>query len=153
MPLYEVIVRRGGQIQLLAAGEAAERALDELTDDDVHLGSFAAENEQEAWRQLATTNPSVDMEKRRVAVSADAGAALAEQKAEFEEKVRQDAIDALELPDDTGAEIEEVEEEVEEDDPDRPGEKKKSVRKVKKARGAGSKAKSAKATAAKSHKK
>lgn len=132
MPTFTVIARRGGKIELLS-GERAEDV--KLNDGDKEIGEFHAENEPEARRQLAVANPGLNMETMQLAVDADADAALAEQKAEFLEKVRAEAIDNIELPDDTGApDQEEVEEEVEEDDPDNPGQKIKKVKKVKKAK-------------------
>ena len=132
MGYFTVIARRGGKIELLT-GDAAEDV--ELNDGDKNIGEFHAENEPEARRQLATMNPALDMETMRIKVDADADAALAEQKAEFLEKVRSEAIDAIELPDDTGSpeEMEEVDEEVEETDPD-TGEKVKKTKKVKRAK-------------------
>lgn len=132
MAYFTVIARRAGNIELLS-GDAAEDV--ELADGDKNLGEFHAENEPEAWRQLVTANPSINMETKRIAIDADADAALADQKAEFLEKVRSEAIENLELPDDTGApeEMEEVEEEDE-----KTGEKRK-VKKPKKAKKAAKK--------------
>jgi len=126
MPYFTVIARQNGQIELLQ-GDAAEDV--ELGDGDKKLGEFHAETDTEAKRQLATTNPSIDMDTMRVRVDADADAALADQKAKFLEGVRKKAIDDLELPDDTGAPDET--EDVEEEDPE-SGEKK--IKKVKKAK-------------------
>ena len=132
MPYFTVVARRSGKIELLS-GERAEDV--KLNAGDKEIGEFHAENEPEARRQLVTANPSLNMETMQIAIDADADAAFAEQKAEFMEKVRAEAIDNIELPDDTGSpEEEEVEEEEEVDDPDNPGQKIKKVKKVKKAR-------------------
>lgn len=142
MPWFKVVARRGGKIELLS-GDAAKDA--KLGEGDVEVGEFHAENEPEAWRQLATANPQIDMEKQRVVITADADAAVAEQKREFEEKVRAETIENLEIPDDTGSpqDEEEVEEEEEEDDPEKPGQKKK-VKKTKKVKKEGTGRKKAK---------
>ena len=127
MAKFTLIARRNGQLELLQ-GPAAKDV--QLNDGDVEVGEFHAENEQEARRQVATANPSVDMTNFRVVIDADADAALAEQKTEFLEKVRAEALDNLEIPDYTG--LVEDEEEVEQEDP-KTGEKVKKTKKVKKA--------------------
>lgn len=133
MPYFTVIARHGGNVELLSA-DAAEDV--ELGEGDKNIGEFHAETEPEAWRQLVTANPSINMETKRLVIDADGDAAVAQQKADFLAKVRKDAINNIELPDDTGA-PEEMEE-VEEEDAD-TGEK-RTVKKPKKAKKAAKKA-------------
>lgn len=129
MGWFTVVARKDGQVEFLTGDKAKDV---KLNDGDRNVGEFHAENEPEARRQFCTLNPSVNMETGKVSVQADSEAAVADQRREFEAGVLADAVDALEIPDDTGDPQEEEEVEHEEDDPTAEGGKRKVVKKVKK---------------------